>query len=326
MKHITNRKKDFNLEAIVINEFGSADEFYETELDQPQVTDDTVLVAVNAFSINPMDVAARLGMLPSQFSSNWKFPLVLGWDFAGTVAKIGKNVTDYQVGDRVFGSLPNDHADNNGSYGSYVVAAPETMAKIPAGLSFDQAAALPIAGGTAYQAIVENLKVKANDTVLIQGGAGGVGLFAVQIAKAQGAKVIASASPSHHELLKQLGADQVIDYHQHAVAKSIKNVDAVFDTAGDIEDGLAALKAGGKLVTVGGQPTSEQLNSTDKNVAFQFTHATTPIYDSLAKLAIAGQLQIKLRTLPRSADNVIDAHKTVEGHHMTGKFVIHVKN
>lgn len=314
------------MEALVIKEFGSADEFYETELNQPQITDDTVLVAVNAFSINPMDVAARSGKLPAQFSANWKFPLVLGWDFAGTVIKVGKNVTGYQIRDRVFGSLPYDHASNNGSYGSYVVASPETMAKIPAALSFDQAAALPIAGGTAYQAIIDNLSVKKGETVLVQGGAGGVGLFAVQIAKVQGAKVIATASPSHHELLKKMGADKVIDYHDRTAVKSLKDVDAVFDTAGDIDDSLVVLKSGGKLVTVGGRPTQEQLNLTDKTVVSQFTHATTATYDSLAELVSSGKLQIKLQTLPRSADNLIRAQQMVEGHHMAGKFVIHVKD
>ncbi|MFC6253295.1 NADP-dependent oxidoreductase [Secundilactobacillus hailunensis] len=314
------------MEAIVIKQFGSADEFYETEVDLPQVTDDTVLVGVNAFSINPMDIAARMGKLPAPFSANWSFPLVLGWDFAGTVAKVGKNVTGYKVGDRVFGGIPSSHAGNNGSYGRFVVTTPDIMAKIPAGLSFDQAAALPVAGGTAYVGIVENLKVKPNDTILVQGGAGGVGLFAVQIAKAQGAKVIATASAPHNELLKQLGVDQVVDYHKQTVGDVVKDVDAVFDTAGDIAGGLTALKSGGKLVTVGGQPTPEQTSLPDKSVSFQSTHATTSTYEHVANLVTSGKVKIQLQTLPRSADNVIDAQKQVEAHHMTGKFVIHVKD
>ena len=241
-----------------------------------------------------MDVAARMGMLHAPFSDNWSFPLVLGWDFAGTVSKVGKNVTGYKAGDRVFGCIHSDHAGNNCSYGSYIVTTPDTMAKIPAGLSFDQAAALLSTGGTAYEGIVENLKVKPNDTVLVQGGAGGVGLFAVQIAKAQGAKVIATASAPHNELLKQLGVDQVVDYHKQTVGDVVKDVDAVFDTAGDIAGGLTALKSGGKLVTVGGQPTPEQTNLPDKSVSFQSTHATTALWN-VAALVTSGKVKFNCK-------------------------------
>ncbi|MGL0747556.1 NADP-dependent oxidoreductase [Secundilactobacillus paracollinoides] len=216
------------MKTIAINQFGTADEFHEINLDQPALTADTVAVAIHAFSINPMDIAARAGYLQSPFSDNWSFPLVLGWDFSGIITEVGQNVTQYHAGDHVFGTLASDHPGNAGSYAEATVVDPAAITKIPAGMSFDQAAALPIAAGTAYQAIVQNLKVQSNDTVLVQGGAGGVGLFAVQIAKALGAKVITTASPAHTELLQKLGIDQIIDYHTTAVADVVSTVDAVF--------------------------------------------------------------------------------------------------
>lgn len=109
------------MKAIVINQFGNADTFYETELPQPQITPDTVAVAINAFSINPMDIAARAGYLQSPFTDNWTFPLVLGWDFSGTITQVGQNVTKYHISDQVFGTLPSNHAGNAGSYAETAV-------------------------------------------------------------------------------------------------------------------------------------------------------------------------------------------------------------
>lgn len=317
-------KEGLNLKTIAINQFGTADEFHEINLDQPAFTADTVAVAIHAFSINPMDIAARAGYLQSPFSDNWSFPLVLGWDFSGIITEVGQNVTQYHAGDHVFGTLASDHPGNAGSYAEATVVDPAAITKIPTGMSFDQAAALPIAAGTAYQAIVQNLKVQSNDTVLVQGGAGGVGLFAVQIAKALGAKVITTASPAHTELLQKLGIDQIIDYHTTAVADVVSTVDAVFDTAGDIAGGLGVLKSGGKLVTVAGQPTPEQLALPDKSVSFQFSHTDTAVMTGLSDLFTKGQLNIELQTLPFTAASVIKAHQTIEGHHTTGKLVIHV--
>lgn len=312
------------MKAIVINQFGNADTFYETELPQPQITPDTVAVAINAFSINPMDIAARAGYLQSPFTDNWTFPLVLGWDFSGTITQVGQNVTKYHIGDQVFGTLPSNHAGNAGSYAETAVVDPASISTIPAGMSVDQAAALPIAGGTAYQAIAQNLNVHPNETILIQGGAGGAGLFAVQIAKSRGAKVITTASPAHTALLQQVGADQVIDYHTTAVSDVLSSVDAVFDTVGDIAGGLTVLKPGGKLVTVGGQPTPEQLALPDKSVSFQFSHSDTAVFDGLITLFTNDQLHIEVQSLPFTAENVVKAHQRIESHHTTGKLVIHI--
>lgn len=250
------------MQAITIDKLGTDSTFALSDLQQPSLLAGQVAVNIKAFSINPMDVAARLGMLGSPFTDNWSFPLVLGWDMAGVVAEVGAGVTEFKVGDRVFGGLPSDHAGNNGSYADYCVVPLDELARTPSELSDAQAAALPIAGMTAYQAITERLNVQAGEKVLIQGGAGGVGSLAVQLAKLRGTYVATTAGPAHTELLKKLGADQVIDYHETTPSDFLQDFDCVFDTVGDIDSGLSVLRSNGRLITVAAQPTPEQLATT----------------------------------------------------------------
>ncbi|GEO70392.1 NADP-dependent oxidoreductase [Levilactobacillus acidifarinae] len=314
------------MKTIAINQYGPATEFNLLELPKPTPTADEVLVEIHAFSINPMDVAGRQGQLGAPFTDQWSFPLVLGWDFAGVVAQVGAHVTNFALGDRVFGAIASAHAATNGTYGEFVAAGTEELAKIPAGLSFDQAAALPIGGMTAYYGMTHSLDLQPGQKVLVQGGAGGVGLFAVQIAKALGAYVATTASANHRELLMQLGVDQVIDYHETSPAAVLHDFDAVFDTVGDIETGLKVLKSDGKLSTIAGQPTPAQQHDQNKQVAFQFTQGSAADLAALADLVVTGQVQLTLTTLPFSAASVTQAHQTIEGHHTTGKQVIHVKD
>ncbi|ERK44869.1 oxidoreductase [Levilactobacillus brevis ATCC 14869 = DSM 20054] len=317
-------KEGHRLKTIAIDKYGTAKEFYAAEMPQPVPQADEVLVKVHAFSINPMDIAGRMGALGAPFTDLWSFPLVLGWDFAGTVAQVGDQVTGFAVGEAVFGSVASAHAANNGTYGEYVAAGTKELAHIPAGLSFDQAAALPIAGMTAYYGMKHNLNLQAGQKILIQGGAGGVGLFAVQIAKAFGAHVATTASENHREMLEQLGADEVIDYHQTSPAEVLHDYDAVFDTVGDIETGLKVLKADGQLATIAGQPTPEQQHDQQKKVAFQFTNGSSADLTALAGLVTSGKIKLTLDVHDFTVENVIAAHETIEAHHTTGKIVIHV--
>lgn len=310
------------MRTIAIDQYGDANQFKEIKMKQPQITDDEVLVEIHAFSINPMDIAGRQGKLGVPFTNFWSFPLVLGWDFAGVVQKIGANVQNFKIGDAVFGAIASAHAANNGTYGEYVAAGTDELALIPQGLSFDEAAALPIGGLTAYYGMTHSLNLKAGQKILVQGGSGGVGLMAVQIAKALGAHVAATASANHAELLKQVGVDEVIDYHQTTPAEVIHDYDAVFDTVGDIAGGLKVLTPTGKLITIAGQPTPEQ----SKQAAFQFTQGTSQDLAALGKLVAEGKVKQVINSLPFSAENVIKAHEMIESRHTTGKIVIHVKD
>ena len=294
-------------------------------MEQPKPNDDQVLIEIHAFSINPMDIAGRMGMLQAPFNDLWSFPLELGWDLSGVVAEVGKNVTEYQVGDKVFGGVPSAHAANNGTYGEFAVADQTKIAHMPEGPSFDQAAALPIGGMTAYKAIAENLAVQPGQKVLIQGGAGGVGLIAVQIAKNIGAYVAATASPSHTKLLEDLGVDQVIDYNTTSAADILHDYDAVFDTVGDIQTGLKVLKSDGKLITIAAQDPSAIKPDQQKTAEFQFTNGGTKELDALGKLVVDGKLKLEITEMPFSVENVVKAHEMIQGRHTTGKIVIDVK-
>ena len=306
------------MKTIAITKYGSADEFKEIAMDRPVPQADEILVKIHAFSINPMDIAGRMGALGTLFTDKWSFPLVLGWDFSGVVVQVGSQITDFKVGDGVFGSAKTAHEANNGTYSEYVATDTTELTHLPDGLTFDQAAALPIGGVTAYYGMNHSLKLQPGQKILIQGGAGGVGLFAVQIAKAFGAYVATTASENHRELLESLGADQVIDYHKESPADVLNDFDAVFDTVGDIDTGLKVLKPEGKLITIAAQPTKEQ-----KNASFQFTHGTGKDLDALAELVLLKKIKLEIQSLPFSVESVVDAHKSIEGRHTIGKIVIH---
>lgn len=306
------------MKTIAITKYGSADEFKEIDMARPVPQANEVLVKIHAFSINPMDIAGRMGALGSPFNDNWSFPLVLGWDFSGIVAEVGAQITDFKVGDKVFGSAKNDHEANNGTYSEYVATDTTELTHLPDGLSFDQAATLSIGGVTAYYGMNHSLNLQPGQKILIQGGAGGVGLFAVQIAKAFGAYVATTASENHRELLESLGADQVIDYHKESPADVLSDFDAVFDTVGDVDTGLKVLKPEGNLITIAAQPTKEQTNA-----SFQFTHGTGKDLDALADLVLSGKIKLEIQSLPFSVENVAAAHKSIESRHTTGKIVIH---
>ncbi|WP_432540930.1 NADP-dependent oxidoreductase [Lactiplantibacillus argentoratensis] len=312
------------MKTIAINQYGSADEFTMVDMPTTEPQADEVQVAIHAFSLNPMDIAGRMGALSSPFTDLWAFPLVLGWDFAGVITKMGKAVTGFNIDDAVFGSAAPAHAANNGTYGEFITVNTKELAHLPAGLSFDQAAALPIAGLTAYYGMKHNLKLQSGQKILVQGGAGGVGLFAIQIAKAFGAYVATTASANHRDLLTRLGADEVIDYHETDPAAVLHDYDAVFDTVGDIDTGLKVLKADGQLATIAGQPTDEQQHDQQKKVAFQFTQGSSQDLADLAQLVVSGQVKLTVATLPFSVANVIKGHRSIESRHTTGKIVIHV--
>ena len=165
----------------------------------------------------------------------------------------------------------------------------------------------------------EESEPTGNQKILIQGGAGGVGLIAVQIAKALGAYVAATASPSNHALLKEMGVDELIDYNQVSPGDVLQDYDAVFDTAGDIDSGLNVLKADGKLVTVAAQPTPEQQQDQQKQVSFQFTNGTSEDLTALANLTLEGKINLQLTIMPLSVENVQKAHEMIEGRHTRGK-------
>ena len=219
------------MKAAIYDEYGSADVLQVREVDDPPVGPDTVLVRARATSVNPVDYKVREGYLRGAFPHH--LPIIPGWDVAGVVEAVGPAVrTGLEVGDEVYGYVRRD--DVCFGTAAELVPAPErTVVRRPVNVSFEEAAAVPLAGGTAYQALVEALDVRRGDRVLIHAASGGVGHFAVQIAKHLGAHVIGTASPGNHDALRELGADEVLDYHAGPVSEQLSApVDAVLDLVG----------------------------------------------------------------------------------------------
>ncbi len=241
----------------LVTESGSG-QFTLAEVPKPEAGLTEVLVRVRVAGINPVDWKTAQGGGMSGFFPEGA-PMVLGWDVAGEVAEVGPGVTRFAVGDRVFGMprFPQPAA----AYAEYVTSPARHLARIPGGVSLETAGAVPLAGLTAWQAVVDTLRLGEGDRVLIHAAAGGVGHLAVQMAKARGAEVWGTASQKKHALLRELGVDHPIDYRSEDFAQVAQDMDAVIDFVGGPEiptRSLATLRRGGKLI---GIPSPAELPS-----------------------------------------------------------------
>lgn len=235
------------MKAIVLNNFGSVDELEIKEIDKPVIKEDEVLVKVRAISINPVDAKTRKGKGQAQRIKDEK-PMILGWDISGEIVETGKNVKHFKSGDEVFGMI--NIPGHGKAYAEYVAAPVNHIALKPPGISHEQAAASCLAAMTAYQALVTHGKLKSGDRILIHAASGGVGHFAVQIAKHIGAYVVGSSSLVNKEFVLSIGADQHLDYKIQDWEKEIEPVDFVLDAIGgdNINKSLKVLKRGGTII------------------------------------------------------------------------------
>src|ERR1043166_2295618 len=244
------------MKAIVIHEYGGPEVLKYEDGPQPEPKQDELLIRVIAAGVNPVDGMIRSGMFAK--NGNGAFPMVLGGDIAGIVERVGNKITKFKAGDPVFASVS---LGSGGGYAEYTVVPERDAAPKPKSLTYVEAAAVPIVALTAWQALIDTAKLKAGQTVLIHGGSGGVGSFAIQIAKAHGAKVIATASTANQDLLKQLGADVAIDYTKQNFENIAKDVDVVHDSIG--KDTLArsygVVKKGGTIVSLVARPDPAEL-------------------------------------------------------------------
>lgn len=215
------------MKIVLIRKFGPPEVMNIEEVDKPAIPGDQVLIRVHYSSVNPVDWKIRNGSL--KFLTGSKFPMMLGFDIAGEVIDVGPAVTKFKKGDRVFGML---HYRQRGAYAEYVAAKEEDLAMIPENLDFREASAVPLAGLTAYQALHHKGNIKRGDVVLINGASGGVGSFAVQIAKAAGAIVTAVCGTDNLERIKALGVDRVIDYRKQDFTELPDKFDIIFDAVG----------------------------------------------------------------------------------------------
>ena len=214
------------MKAIVIRRYGSAEVLQYEDVAQPQIKPNQLLVKVHASSVNPIDWKTRQGML-SLLTVN-QFPLILGFDVAGEVVAVGSQVTGFQIGDAVYGST----SFPGGAYAEFAAVPENLIAPKPKNLSFEEAATVPLAALTALQALRDQGNIKSSQTVLINGASGGVGMFAVQIAKALGTEVTGVCSSKNLEFVKSLGADRVIDYTKEDFTDNSGQYDIILDAVG----------------------------------------------------------------------------------------------
>ena len=236
------------MRAVVVEQWGGPETLVEREVERPEPGLNEVLVRVHAAGVNPVDWKTRA----SGALIEWGAVPAVGWDVSGTIEAVGPGVSIHRPGDEVFGMplFPRQA----GGYAEYVVAPARHFAPKPAGLTHVDAAALPLAALTAWQALVDVADVRPGQRVLVHAAAGGVGHFAVQIAKARGAHVIGTASAAKHDLVRELGADEVIDYRAVRFEDAVSDVDVVLDGLGGetAERSLKVLRSGGRLITLPG--------------------------------------------------------------------------
>lgn len=314
------------MKAMVIREFGGPEKLLLADMPVPTPAAHEVRVRVRAASLNPVDYKIRQ-------SGSWAgipMPAILGYDAAGVVDAVGASVTHLAPGDEVFYSAR--IFGRQGTYAEYHVEDAAIVAKKPLNLSFEEAASLPLAAITAYDAIVGFFGTKPGDTVLIQAGAGGVGSYAVQLAKAAGARVLATGRAESAEFIRELGADEVIDYRNTRFEDEVnrltdgRGVDAAFDTVGGdvITRSIGCVRPYGKLATivrVDGSINGMQIKN--QTLYFGFMERTREKIQALATLAARGQVMPVIDSV-FPLESVADAHRKLEAGGMRGKIVLTV--
>lgn len=318
------------MKAVRIHQFGGPGVMNIEDVARPVPAPDEILVKVYASGVNPTDWSIREGgndMLKPYLT----LPMTLGWDAAGIVEEVGSEVTTLQKGDAVYGE-PNFPGD--GSYAEFCVARASQFALKPKSIGFTEAAGVPLAGLTAWTAIFEHGKLQPGQHILIQGASGGVGSFAVQFAKAKGAYVIGIASTNNLEYVKQLGADQVIDYQTQSFEKLVHEVDVVFE-ASPLRDNAERLKAvsvlkeGGILVSVNiDLPFDDAvLAALARKQAKGELSANQPRQEwltEMAQLIDAGKVNVFIsKVFP--LEQVAKAHRESQTWHVRGKLVLEIR-
>ena len=307
------------MKAAQINEYGDPSVVRINEVEKPHVTEGQVLVEVTAASLNPFDTMIRAGYMKDAIPLT--FPATLGGDIAGTVVEVGDGVDVVTIGDTVYGQA-NVVAGNSGAFAEFAATSAGQVAKAPTNISIDEAASLPLIGSSALQALAEHIKLQAGQKILITGGAGGIGLIAIQIAKHLGAYVAATATGEGITSTQQQGADQVIDYKTQDYTEILSDFDAVFDTVGgeELQRVAQILKEGGVAVSMVGQPEAK----TGIETIAQMTQVSTDKLNQLRELVEAGVVKPNIgQTF--SLTEVQQAFTARESGTVSGKVVLRIK-
>jgi NADPH:quinone reductase-like Zn-dependent oxidoreductase len=316
------------MKAVQIHEYGDVSVLRYEEVEQPEPQTGEVLVRVRAAGINQVDTISR--QFPVPVTSGAKdLPYILGWDISGEVVALGAGVTQFAVGGQVYG-MPRFPGEAK-AYSQYTAVPAEDLARKPQRISHEEAAGVPLAGLTAWQSLFDIAHLEAGQSIFISGGSGGVGHYAVQLAKWKGAKVFATTSTRNVALVRDLGADVVIDYTQQDFRDAVKDVDVVLDTIGEnvLKHAFEVVRRGGVVVSLPAQKgvgaLGEQL-APRYGVTFSLplVHPSGEQMATMAPLFEAGQLKTHLEAVFPLQD-VAQAHQLIEGSHVRGKVVLTVE-
>jgi NADPH:quinone reductase-like Zn-dependent oxidoreductase len=311
------------MRAVIIEEFGTGDQFKMVEMETPQIRNDEVLIQVRATSVNAVDWMMRAGYLKD--AMHLPLPLIVGLDFAGIVKKVGDSVREFNVGDEVFSRK---EMGRPGTLAEYVVLPASKLARKPAEITFEEASAIPTTGLTALQALTTQAKVMAGEKVLILGGAGGVGSFAIQLAKHLGAEVTTTTSGKNEEFVRTLGADHIINYENEDFSKGEREFDVVLDTVGgeNTDKAYGVVKEGGRLVTIAGKADQEKAKANNIQVIYFTSTTEADQLEKIAALAVEGKVRIMVtEILPFTNQGIREAHSISESGHARGKIVISIR-
>lgn len=323
------------MKAMVLDRFGGPEVLHLAEIERPEATPGQVVVQVGYASVNPADWKSREGWLAQYFQ--YQFPFVVGFDAAGVVAEVGEGVTGLNVGDRVV-TPGNQGLGERGSYAEYVRSAAERVIPLPDSVTLQQAATLPTAGMTAWKAVLDLGQAGPGKRVVVNGGAGGTGSFAVQLAKMAGAEVAATCSPRNFDYVRALGADHVIDYRAGGVVEAIRawapdGVDLIVDTVGQgtFVDTIETLKRGGIICPIGTLIADETPYDPARAAAAEVTVIPTVsdfesqprqlagLVDALA----AGRIRApEITVMP--LDQAGEAQRLVAAGHVRGKILLEI--
>ncbi len=311
------------MKAIILKDFGGAENLLFTNLPTPTLHDHEVLVQVSAIGINPIDIKTRNGQGAAQQLKNEQ-PIILGWDISGIIQETGKAVTRFKKGDAVFGMV--NFPGHGKAYAEYVAAPEAHLALKPFTISHGEAAATPLAALTAWQAFTKQVSVQPGQKVLIHAASGGVGHFAVQIAKHLGAYVIGTSSATNKEFVLSLGVDEHIDYNARQFEEVITDADIVLDAFGGDHAvrSLAATKPGGTVISLPSATSAniaQQAEAVGKHGVHFRVSSSGADMEQLAVLLLKGTIHTHVSHLFEWKD-IAAAHKQVESGRTTGKVVV----
>jgi len=311
------------MKAIKVHELGGPDELQVEEIDKPSPKVNEVLIEVHASSLNPVD--AKSIEPNSRYSTVMPLPVTPGMDIAGVIESVGFGVTDLRVGDRVFGQA-SALRKGTGAFAEYAITPVESLSLMPANISFIEAASVPLAASSAYQALVDHIKLHRDEHILIHGGSGGIGSFAIQLAKHLGAAVTTTASGEGVEFCKQLGADHVIDYKTTRFYESGRIYDSVLDTIGGstYTDSFKVVKEGGMIASMLEEPDKRLMDENGVQADLVMTRVDSNVLAEIARLIEEGVLTAHVAmTFP--LERTREAYKVKEREKILGKIVIDVR-